>query len=221
MQTFAQPAQPAPFAPTTISRPTTQDPSQLRAQAAAVDLAASRAGTAGPERLVIAGDEDVAACTPAEGLNPPAAALLHPQVGIAAQPSQLQRPLTAGPAVGATQPTQMGSGTSATVDGFSASTGLAQAVVPSVTGAQAIASSDAPWRARAAWLQAQTNGDPAADLYKSSIPLGRNAGMGGAGGDTSAYQESYGKDAAALARSTAKEAVARKAQVSFSAGLSY
>ncbi|KAK9858845.1 hypothetical protein WJX84_008325 [Apatococcus fuscideae] len=58
----------------------------------------------------------------------------------------------------------------------------------------------------------QTNGDPAADLYKSSIPLGRNAGMGGAGGDTSAYQESYGKDAAALARSTAKEAVARKAQ---------
>ncbi len=80
-------------------------------------------------------------------------------------------------------------------------------------GTHSTTAADAPWRARAAWLQAQTNGDPAAELYKSSIPLGRAAGMGGLGPDSSAYQDSYGKDAAALAKSTAKEAVARKAQV--------
>ena len=98
-------------------------------------------------------------------------------------------------------------------DGFRATSGSnANGSIGQSTG-QSNAATDAPWRARALWLQAQTNGDPAAELYKSSIPLGRAAGMGGLGPDSSAYQDSYGKDAAALAKSTAKEAVARTAQV--------
>ena len=117
-----------------------------------------------------------------------------------------ERPLTAGPAA-RTQPA-LQNGVVHSTSGISQNT-AAQ------SGLQSAAEADpVPWRARTAWLQAQTTGDPAAELYRSNIPLGRAAGMGGVGPDCSAYQEAYGQDPAGLAKSTAKEAVARKAQVS-------
>lgn len=158
-------------------------------------VADSQSGT---DRLVIAGDADgEAACT---------AAATSPAAGTA---TIGQRPSTAGPAA-STQPAGQNVPSPGS-NGSKAARDLQNTTASAST--QLTSAADTPWRARAAWLQSQTNGDPAAELYKSSIPLGRAAGMGGVGPDSSAYQDSYGKDAAGLAKSTAKEAVARKAQV--------
>ena len=189
-----------------MSRPITQDPSQLRDQAAATATAAILADAAAnqpviSERLDIGEDVDAAS-------DPIPAGLAAPSMPAGTATSS-ERPLTAGPTARMQPALQdgvmpCGMGTSGIPQDTAAQSGL-----------QSAAEADpAPWRARAAWLQAQTMGDPAAELYRSKIPLGRAAGMGGMGPDSSAYQESYGKDPAALAKSTAKEAVARKAQVS-------
>ncbi|KAK9838784.1 hypothetical protein WJX74_003318 [Apatococcus lobatus] len=193
--------QPAQLLREPLSRPITQDPSQLRAQADAVAGAAVMADAAASsppisERLVITADSDAASNT-----MPAASSLLKETAAVS------ERPFTAGPASNAQTAMQDGVAPSRIGTTNNLNTSAAQ------PGTQRVSDADpAPWRIRAAWLQAQTNGDPAAELYKSSIPLGRAAGMGGIGPDSSAYQDSYGKDAAALAKSTAKEAVACKAQ---------